>query len=118
MMITGATPGEMDYARKVNAGLAECFRTAPIRPLDRDGVLRGLYGVRDRYEAHHGVSYSEGALVAVVDAAEQEDRAGFWQRALDLLDEVGSRMRLEGRETEVTVEDVDRANAALTQTDR
>ena len=108
-VITGATPEEMDYCRKANPGLFECFRPVPIRPLDRDGVLRGLYALRDRYGAHHGITYSEGALVAIVDVVEPGDEAGFWQRALDLLDEVGARLRLEGGTDVVTVEDVDRS---------
>ncbi len=115
-VITGATPGEMGYARKVNPGLAECFRTVPIRPLDRDGVLRGLYGVRDRYGSHHGVTYSEAALVAVVDTAEADGEVDFWQRALSLLDEAGARLRLKGDRREVTVEDVDRASSGATRT--
>jgi len=108
-VITGATPPEMDACRQINASLTECFRPVPVRLLDRDAVLKGLYELRNRYQEHHGIRYSEGALVAIVDAAETGDEAGFWRRALDLLDEVGVRLRLEGRDDEATEEDVDRA---------
>jgi hypothetical protein len=36
------------------------------------------------------------------------DGGGFWQRALDLFDEVGARKKLSGEENEVAVGDVDR----------
>jgi len=111
-VITGALPGEMDHCRKLNPRLVECFRAVPVRALDRDGVLRGLYEVRERYGSHHGVTYSDAALVAIVDAAVEDEPEGFWQRSVDLLDEVGARVRLEGGGDEVTVEDVDRATSA------
>ena len=76
-------------------------------------MLRGLYELKQRYSDHHGVSYSDVALVAIVDAAEEGDEAGFWQRSLDLLDEVSSRVgMLEARDM-VTVEDVDEVATAL-----
>jgi len=112
-IITGATLREMEQCRRLNASLVECFRPVPVRPLDRGAVLRGLYAIRNRYEEYHGVQYSEGALVAIVDAAEEGDEARFWQRALDLLDEVGVRRLLAGKEGEATEEDVDQAATAL-----
>lgn len=107
-ILTGAAPSEMAYCRKVNAALVACFREVPILPLDRDGVLRGLYALSDSYSEFHGVVYSDEALVAIVDAAEAGDEAGFWRRAVALLDEVGARAKLAGNSDAVGVEDVDR----------
>lgn len=107
-VITSATQSEMAYCRKINAALVDCFREVPILPLDREGVLRGLYALRDVYGAYHGVSYSEGALVAIVDAVEAGDDSGFWKRALALFDEVGARAKLAGETDAVQVNDVDR----------
>ena len=112
-IITGATLREMEQCRRLHASLVECFRPVPVRPLDRDAVLHALYTIRERYEDYHGAPYSEGALVAIVDAAEDGDEAGFWQRALDLLDEVGVRRLLAGKEGEATEENVDAAVAAM-----
>ena len=106
-VITGALPSEMDYCRKVNPGLAECFATVSLHRLDRDAVLRGLYEVRELYADHHGVTFSEGALVAIVDAAEEGTDSSFWQRAIDLLDEVAARCSVGDSSGEVSVEDVD-----------
>ena len=107
-MITGATPGELAEARKVKPDLVACFSEVAIGPMGREEVLRELQTLAERYGQHHGVEYSDGALVAVVDAAEvSSGPAQFHQRALDLLDEVGARARLAG-EPSVAVESVDR----------
>jgi ATP-dependent Clp protease ATP-binding subunit ClpA len=112
-IITGATWREMDGCRRQNASLVECFRPVSVRPLERDAVLRGINVAKESYEDFHGVKYSEGALVAIVDAAEEGEEAGFWQRALDLLDEAGERGLLSGKVGELTEEDVDRAVSQL-----
>ena len=106
-ILTGATPSEMAYCRKVNAELVAFFREVPIQALDRDGVLRGLYALRDAYGEFHGVTYADEALVAIVDAAEAGDEAGFWRRAVALCDAVGARTKLLGESDQISVADVD-----------
>lgn len=110
--IAGAVRGDMDHCLRLNTRLVDCFRPVAIHPLDRDGILRGLYELRQPYGDHHGVAYADGALVAIVDASEHGDEAGFWQRSLDLLDETGARVKLLGEKHEVTVEDVDEVATA------
>ena len=105
-VLTSATTAEMDYCRKTNEGLAECFQPVSVSPLDRAGVLRNLYAVRQRYGTHHGASYADEALDAIAKAAEAGEAAAYYQRALDLLDEVGARLRLEEGKGEATVEHV------------
>ncbi len=106
-LLTGVTV-EMDYCRRLNPRLVDCFAPIRIPQLDRDSVLRGLFEVRERYGKHHGVSYLEDALVAIVDAVEEGTADSFWQQAIYKLDEVGARVRLEGETKEVAVADVDR----------
>jgi len=54
-----------------------------------------LKGLRDRYEAHHKVSITDGALVAAVNLADRyiQDRH-LPDKAIDLIDEAGARLRL------------------------
>ncbi len=55
-------------------------------------ILRGL---RDRYEAHHRVSITDGALVAAAGLADRYISDRFLpDKAIDLIDEAGSRMRI------------------------
>ena len=106
-ILTGVT-AEIDYCRKLNPRLVDCFTPIQVLPLDRDSVLRGLFEIRERYGKHHGVSYSEESLVAIVDAAEEHASVSFWQQAVYKLDEVGARVRMEGGKQAVEVDDVDR----------
>jgi len=54
-----------------------------------------LKGLRDRYEAHHRVSITDGALVAAAQLADRYISDRFLpDKAIDLIDEAGSRMRI------------------------
>lgn len=110
-VLTGVT-AEISYCRKLNPRLVDCFTPIHVLPLDRDSVLRGLFEIRERYGKHHGVSYSEESLVAIVDAVEEYASDSFWQQAVFKLDEVGARVRMEGEEQTVEVGDVDRFASA------
>src|SRR6202041_383383 len=52
-------------------------------------------GLRDRYEAHHRVSISDGAIVAAATLADRYINDRFLpDKAIDLIDEAGARMRI------------------------
>ncbi|MGH2740048.1 MAG: ATP-dependent Clp protease ATP-binding subunit [Actinomycetota bacterium] len=54
-----------------------------------------LKGLRDRYEAHHRVSFTEEALVAAANLSDRYISDRFLpDKAIDLIDEAGSRMRI------------------------
>jgi ATP-dependent Clp protease ATP-binding subunit ClpC len=54
-----------------------------------------LKGLRDRYEAHHRVSITDAALVAAASLADRYISDRFLpDKAIDLIDEAGSRMRI------------------------
>ncbi|MDR3663249.1 MAG: AAA family ATPase, partial [Mycobacterium sp.] len=54
-----------------------------------------LKGLRDRYEAHHRVSITDGALVAAATLADRFIKDRFLpDKAIDLIDEAGARMRI------------------------
>src|ERR1700712_380146 len=54
-----------------------------------------LKGLRDRYEAHHRISITDGALVAAATLADRYISDRFLpDKAIDLIDEAGSRMRI------------------------
>ncbi|MFD0485680.1 ATP-dependent chaperone ClpB [Kineococcus sp. GCM10028916] len=74
---------------------------------DTIGILRGL---RERYEAHHKVSISDAALVA---AATLSDRyitgRQLPDKAIDLVDEAGSRLRMEIDSSPVEIDELRRS---------
>src|SRR5437773_2212175 len=54
-----------------------------------------LKGLRDRYEAHHRVTYTDEAIVAAANLADRYISDRFLpDKAIDLIDEAGSRMRI------------------------
>jgi ATP-dependent Clp protease ATP-binding subunit ClpC len=67
-----------------------------------------LKGLRDRYEAHHRVSYTDDALVAAANLADRYISDRFLpDKAIDLIDEAGSRMRIRRMTAPPNVREVD-----------
>ena len=67
-----------------------------------------LKGLRDRYEAHHRVTYTDDAIVAAANLADRyiSDRQ-LPDKAIDLIDEAGSRMRIRRMTAPPDVREVD-----------
>jgi ATP-dependent Clp protease ATP-binding subunit ClpC len=94
--VIGATTLD-EYRKDIERDAALARRFQPIlvsEPTvdDAIGILRGL---RDRYEAHHQVRYSDEALVAAVELSDRYITGRFLpDKAIDLIDQAGARVRL------------------------
>ena len=67
-----------------------------------------LKGLRDRYEAHHRVNFTDDALVAAANLADRYISDRFLpDKAIDLIDEAGSRMRIRRMTAPPDVREVD-----------
>jgi len=93
----GATT--MDEYRKhieKDAALARRFQTILVDPPTVGQTIEIIKGLRDRYEAHHRVKFSEDAVVAAARLSNQyiTDRH-LPDKAVDVIDEAGSRARLQ-----------------------
>ena len=67
-----------------------------------------LKGLRDRYESHHRVSFTDNALVAAANLADRYISDRFLpDKAIDLIDEAGSRMRIRRMTAPPNVREVD-----------
>ncbi len=74
---------------------------------DTIGILRGL---KERYEVHHGVRITDAALVAAATLSDRYVTARFLpDKAIDLVDEAASRLRMEIDSRPVEVDEVERA---------
>jgi ATP-dependent Clp protease ATP-binding subunit ClpB len=74
---------------------------------DTVGILRGL---KERYEVHHGVRITDSALVAAATLSDRYITARFLpDKAIDLVDEAASRLRMEIDSRPVEVDEVERA---------
>ncbi|OLF13289.1 ATP-dependent chaperone ClpB [Actinophytocola xanthii] len=74
---------------------------------DTVGILRGL---KERYEVHHGVRITDSALVAAAALSDRYITARFLpDKAIDLVDEAASRLRMEIDSRPVEIDEVERA---------
>ncbi len=82
------------YIEKDGA-LERRFQKVVIEPTSPEETLEILHSVKDRYEAHHHVRYQKEAIEAIVRLAERyiTDK-NFPDKAIDVLDEAGSRVHL------------------------
>ncbi|TKK86322.1 ATP-dependent Clp protease ATP-binding subunit, partial [Herbidospora galbida] len=78
-----------------DAALERRFQPIQVAEPSLSHTIEILKGLRDRYEAHHRVSITDGALVAAATLADRYISDRFLpDKAIDLIDEAGSRMRI------------------------
>jgi ATP-dependent Clp protease ATP-binding subunit ClpC len=92
----GATT--MDEYRKYiekDAALARRFQEIIVNPPSKDETVEILRGLRDRYEAHHKVQIKDEALNAAVELSDRYISGRYLpDKAIDVIDEAGARIRL------------------------
>ncbi|WP_035800630.1 ATP-dependent Clp protease ATP-binding subunit [Kitasatospora mediocidica] len=78
-----------------DAALERRFQPIQVAEPSLPHTIEILKGLRDRYEAHHRVSITDAALVAAATLADRYISDRFLpDKAIDLIDEAGSRMRI------------------------
>jgi ATP-dependent Clp protease ATP-binding subunit ClpC len=78
-----------------DAALARRFQSVQVNEPSLPHTINILKGLRDRYEAHHKVSITDGAIVAAASLSDRYVTDRFLpDKAIDLLDEAGARLRL------------------------
>ncbi|MDP2928413.1 MAG: ATP-dependent Clp protease ATP-binding subunit [Candidatus Omnitrophota bacterium] len=96
MQCIGATT--MNEYRKYiekDAALERRFQTIMVEPPTVEQTIEILKGLRDRYEAHHRVTFKDEALQAAAVLSDRYITGRFMpDKAIDLIDEAGSRSRL------------------------
>ena len=100
-----------------DAALARRFQQVMVNEPSLPHTINILKGLRDRYEAHHKVSISDSALVAAANLADRYITDRYLpDKAIDLIDEAGARLRLsflssppELRELEGKIADIKKA---------
>ncbi|MFG2052710.1 ATP-dependent Clp protease ATP-binding subunit [Micromonospora sp. NPDC048930] len=110
LRVIGATTLD-EYRRSIekDAALARRFQPVLVPEPSVEDTVAILRGLRDRYEAHHQVRFTDEALVA---AAELSDRyitdRYLPDKAIDLIDQAGARVRLRTRTPAEDVRDLER----------
>ncbi|MEU6485543.1 ATP-dependent Clp protease ATP-binding subunit [Streptomyces sp. NPDC046887] len=94
--VIGATTME-EYRRHIekDAALARRFQPILVPEPSAEDAVEILRGLRDRYEAHHQVRYTDEALLAAVGLSDRYLTERFLpDKAIDLIDQAGARVRL------------------------
>ena len=106
----GATT--LDEHRKYiekDAALARRFQPVMVNPPSTNECLSILRGIKDKYEVHHGVSISDGALIAAVKMSDRYITDRFLpDKAIDLMDEAAAKLKMELGSKPIELEDLER----------
>jgi ATP-dependent Clp protease ATP-binding subunit ClpC len=106
----GATT--LDEYRKYiekDGALERRFQTVNVEPPTKDQAIEILRGLRDKYEAHHRVTYTDSALVSAVELSSRYINGRFLpDKAIDVIDEAGARVRLKSMTQPPDLHEMDR----------
>jgi len=91
-----------------DAALERRFQTIMVEPPSLEETVQILKGLRDRYEAHHRVKFSDASLDAAVKLSDRYISArALPDKAVDILDEAGSRARLHAMAVPSQIKDLE-----------
>jgi ATP-dependent Clp protease ATP-binding subunit ClpB len=106
----GATT--LDEYRKYiekDAALARRFQSVLVTEPNVEATVTILRGLKEKYEVHHGVRIADGALVAAASLAHRYmSERKMPDKAIDLVDEAASRLRLEQESKPEAIEHLER----------
>ncbi len=99
-----------------DAALERRFQPVKVEEPTVAHTIEILKGLRDRYESHHRVTITDQALVAAANLADRyiADRH-LPDKAIDLIDEAGSRLRIKRMETPADYKELENAIAQVVQ---
>ena len=105
-----------EYRKNIekDGALERRFQKVMVEPTTPEETLQILNNIKDKYQDHHGVNYTDSALRACVSLTERylSDR-NFPDKAIDALDEAGSRAHI----THIVVpEDIERLEQEIVET--
>jgi ATP-dependent Clp protease ATP-binding subunit ClpC len=97
-----------------DAALERRFQPIDVNEPSVAHTIDILKGLRDRYESHHRVSFTDDALVAAANLSDRYISDRFLpDKAIDLIDEAGSRMRIRRMTAPPDVREVDEKIAEI-----
>jgi len=93
--IGATTPGEYRKSIEKDRSLERRFQSVKVPPPDESDAIKILMGVKDRYEKFHAVSYTDDSVNYAVSHSNRYIPDRFLpDKAIDLIDEAGARVKL------------------------
>ena len=110
LRLVGATTlGEYRKYVEKDPALERRFQPVFVAPPSVEDTVAILRGLKERYEVHHGVRITDGALVAAAQLSDRYIGGRFLpDKAIDLMDEAGSRLRIEIDSMPQEIDEVER----------
>jgi ATP-dependent Clp protease ATP-binding subunit ClpB len=109
-MVGATTLDEFRQRIEKDAALERRFQQVLIGEPSAEDTIAILRGLQGRYEAHHQVQISDAALVAAATLSDRYITARFLpDKAIDLIDEAASRLRMEIDSRPVEIDELQRA---------
>lgn len=115
LQVIGATTLD-EYRKHIekDGALERRFQSVIVEPPSRDDTVAILHGLSSRYQDHHKVDYTDEALEAAVDFSIKYINSRFLpDKAIDVIDEAGARLRLRTMTPPPDVSDLDERITSL-----
>lgn len=108
-MIGATTIGEYRKYIEKDPALARRFQPVQVDEPSRDDALSILRGIKEKYELHHGIRITDGALTAAVTLSAQYIPHRFLpDKAIDLIDEAAASIKIEAESMPAELEQLKR----------
>jgi len=117
LQIIGATTRE-EYRKYIekDAALERRFQPVVVEEPSEEEAIQILFGLRDKYEAHHKVRITDSAIVAAVKLSARYINDRYLpDKAIDLMDEAASKVRLSYYTSSPEIKDMEKEIARLEQ---
>lgn len=109
--IGATTPGEFRKSIEKDRSLERRFQAVKVPPPSEAEAVEILHGVRERYESFHQVRYTDEALQAAVTQSHRYIPDRFLpDKAIDVIDEAGARVKLRVRREQGNLADWNQLN--------
>jgi ATP-dependent Clp protease ATP-binding subunit ClpB len=105
-----------EYKKHVekDAALARRFQTVMVGEPSVDDTIAILRGLKEKFEIHHGVRIKDSAIIAAAVLSQRYIADRFLpDKAIDLIDEAGSALRLQIGSMPIEIDEIDRRIAHL-----
>ena len=108
-MVGATTLGEYRKHIEKDPALERRFQPVYVAPTSVEDTITILRGIKERYEVHHGVRITDDALIAAARLSDRYVGGRFLpDKAIDLMDEAGSRLRIEIDSLPQEIDEVER----------
>ncbi|MFA6831587.1 MAG: ATP-dependent Clp protease ATP-binding subunit [Bacteroidaceae bacterium] len=106
--IGATTTDEYRQSIEKDKALERRFQKIMVAPTTSEETVEILKQIKDRYEDHHNVSYTDAALVACVEMTNRYITSrSLPDKAIDALDEAGSRVHIQNIKVPVEIEEME-----------